>query len=51
MCSPEPVRSFVDDIWVLLGFRALIGVSVGMIMPLSTGLLAIPISRRRNRLA
>ena len=31
---------FVDDIWVLLGFRALMGVSVGMIMPLSTGLLA-----------
>ena len=31
---------FVDDIWVLLAFRALMGVSVGMIMPLSTGLLA-----------
>ena len=31
---------FVDSIWVLLGFRALMGVSVGMIMPLSTGLLA-----------
>ena len=31
---------FVDDIWVLLVFRALMGVSVGMIMPLSTGLLA-----------
>ena len=31
---------FVDDIWLLLGFRALMGVSVGMIMPLSTGLLA-----------
>ena len=31
---------FVDDIVLLLGFRALMGVSVGMIMPLSTGLLA-----------
>ena len=31
---------FVDNIGVLLGFRALMGVSVGMIMPLSTGLLA-----------
>lgn len=31
---------FVDNIWVLLAFRALMGVSVGMIMPLSTGLLA-----------
>lgn len=31
---------FVDDIWVLLALRALMGVSVGMIMPLSTGLLA-----------
>lgn len=31
---------FVDNIWVLLTFRALMGVSVGMIMPLSTGLLA-----------
>lgn len=31
---------FVDNIWVLLIFRALMGVSVGMIMPLSTGLLA-----------
>ena len=31
---------FVDDIWLLLIFRALMGVSVGMIMPLSTGLLA-----------
>ena len=31
---------FVDDIWLLLVFRALMGVSVGMIMPLSTGLLA-----------
>ncbi len=31
---------FVNDIWVLLAFRALMGVSVGMIMPLSTGLLA-----------
>lgn len=31
---------FVDNIWMLLVFRALMGVSVGMIMPLSTGLLA-----------
>lgn len=31
---------FVDNIWVLLVFRVLMGVSVGMIMPLSTGLLA-----------
>lgn len=31
---------FVDDIWVLLIMRALLGVSVGLIMPLSTGLLA-----------
>jgi MFS family permease len=31
---------FVDTIWLLLVFRALMGVSVGMIMPLSTGLLA-----------
>ncbi len=31
---------FVDNIWLLLAFRALMGVSVGMIMPLSTGLLA-----------
>ena len=31
---------FVNDIWLLLCFRALMGVSVGMIMPLSTGLLA-----------
>ena len=31
---------FVDNIWVLLFMRALMGVSVGMIMPLSTGLLA-----------
>ena len=31
---------FVDNIWLLLIFRALMGVSVGMIMPLSTGLLA-----------
>ena len=30
----------VDDIWVLLVLRALLGVSVGMIMPLSTGLLS-----------
>ncbi len=31
---------FVDDIGLLLVFRALLGVSVGLIMPLSTGLLA-----------
>lgn len=30
----------VDNIWVLLALRASMGVSVGMIMPLSTGLLA-----------
>ena len=31
---------FVDDIYVLLSMRALLGISVGLIMPLSTGLLA-----------
>ena len=31
---------FVDDIYVLLVMRALLGISVGIIMPLSTGLLA-----------
>ena len=31
---------FVDDITALLTLRALLGVSVGLIMPLSTGLLA-----------
>lgn len=31
---------FADSITILLIFRALLGVSVGMIMPLSTGLLA-----------
>ena len=31
---------FVDNIWMLLALRALLGVSVGLIMPLSTGLLA-----------
>ncbi len=31
---------FSNDIWVLLTFRALLGVSVGLLMPLSTGLLA-----------
>ena len=31
---------FVDDIHVLLVMRALLGISVGLIMPLSTGLLA-----------
>ena len=31
---------FVDDIYVLLLLRAILGISVGLIMPLSTGLLA-----------
>lgn len=31
---------FVDDIYVLLVMRAVLGISVGLIMPLSTGLLA-----------
>ena len=31
---------FVDDIYVLLFMRTLLGISVGLIMPLSTGLLA-----------
>ncbi|MGN0190750.1 MAG: MFS transporter [Candidatus Cryptobacteroides sp.] len=31
---------FMDNIWTLLAMRALLGVSVGIIMPLSTGLLA-----------
>ena len=31
---------FVDDICVLLFLRAILGISVGLIMPLSTGLLA-----------
>lgn len=31
---------FLNDIYVILVFRALLGVSVGIIMPLSTGLLA-----------
>ena len=31
---------FVDDIYVLLLMRAILGISVGLIMPLSTGLLA-----------
>lgn len=31
---------FLDNIWLLLVARALLGVSVGIIMPLSTGLLA-----------
>ena len=31
---------FIDDIYVLLVMRALLGISVGLIMPLSTGLLA-----------
>lgn len=32
---------FADNIYVLLSLRALLGVSVGLIMPLSTGLLAL----------
>ena len=31
---------FVDDIFTLLLMRAILGISVGLIMPLSTGLLA-----------
>ncbi|MBR1667302.1 MAG: MFS transporter [Bacteroidaceae bacterium] len=31
---------FVNDLYVLLSMRALLGISVGLIMPLSTGLLA-----------
>lgn len=31
---------FIDNIWLLLVFRAFLGISVGMVMPLSTGLLA-----------
>lgn len=31
---------FIDDIYLLLMMRALLGVSVGLIMPLSTGLLS-----------
>ena len=31
---------FIDDIWLLLLLRAILGISVGLIMPLSTGLLA-----------
>lgn len=31
---------FCDNIYILLAMRAILGVSVGMIMPLSTGLLA-----------
>lgn len=31
---------FANDIWILLAFRAVLGVSVGLLMPLSTGLLA-----------
>lgn len=31
---------FIDDIHLLLAMRALLGISVGLIMPLSTGLLA-----------
>ncbi len=31
---------FASDIWMLLAFRAVLGISVGLLMPLSTGLLA-----------
>ena len=31
---------FIDDIYLLLFFRAILGISVGLVMPLSTGLLA-----------
>ena len=31
---------FFDNIWIILALRALLGISVGMIMPLSTGLLS-----------
>ncbi|MBQ8070892.1 MAG: MFS transporter [Bacteroidales bacterium] len=31
---------FLDNIWALLASRAVLGISVGMIMPLSTGLLS-----------
>jgi len=31
---------FANNIWILLAFRAVLGVSVGLLMPLSTGLLA-----------
>ena len=31
---------FVDDIYILLLLRAVLGISIGLIMPLSTGLLA-----------
>ena len=31
---------FINDIYLLLGMRAILGISVGLIMPLSTGLLA-----------
>ncbi len=31
---------FINDIYLLLGMRSILGISVGLIMPLSTGLLA-----------
>lgn len=31
---------FANNIWILLVFRAVLGISVGLLMPLSTGLLA-----------
>ncbi len=38
VCGTMPY--FLDNIWMILLFRALLGISVGMIMPLSTGLLS-----------
>lgn len=38
VCGTAPF--FIDNIWVILLFRTLLGVAVGIIMPLSTGLLA-----------
>lgn len=38
VCGTAPY--FIDNISLILVFRALLGVSVGMIMPLSTGLLS-----------
>lgn len=39
-----------DDIYVLLTLRALLGVSVGLVMPLSTGLLAYYYPPEQQRL-
>ncbi|HNY06306.1 MAG TPA: MFS transporter, partial [Candidatus Egerieousia sp.] len=38
ICGTIPF--FVNNIYIILIFRAILGVSVGMIMPLSTGLLS-----------